>query len=56
MNQKEQTQDTRQQHVPQLQVRLDLNAGASVEACLENLAYWQKQYQNKCGYYGPLYK
>jgi hypothetical protein len=52
MNQKEQPQDTRQQRVPQIQVRVDLNAGASVEACMENLAYWQKQYQAKCG--GPL--
>jgi len=35
--------------VPQFQVRSNLAAGASVEACLNNLAYWQKEYYNKCG-------
>ena len=38
--------------VPQIQVRSDLNAGASLESCLQDLAYWQNQYNAKCG--GPI--
>jgi hypothetical protein len=34
---------------PRLQVRSGVTAGASVDACLENLYYWQKEYYNKCG-------
>lgn len=39
------------QPAPRLQVRSGVVAGASVDACLENLYYWQKEYYNKCG--GP---
>jgi hypothetical protein len=39
--------------VKQIQVRSDLSAGASVQACMDNLAYWQKAYQDKCGYAAP---
>jgi len=35
--------------VPQIPVRSSLNAGASLENCLQNLAYWQNQYAAKCG-------
>jgi hypothetical protein len=33
----------------QLKVRSGMTAGASVEACMENLAYWQNEYYKKCG-------
>ena len=29
---------------PQLRVRTNLRGGESLEACQNNLAYWQKQY------------
>ena len=32
----------------QFKVRSNLAAGESVEACLNNVAYWQKQYVDKC--------
>ena len=32
---------------PQFHVRTDLIAGESVEACMNNLEYWRKQYYNK---------
>jgi hypothetical protein len=34
---------------PQFQVRSGVLAGASVDACLENLYYWQNEYYKKCG-------
>jgi hypothetical protein len=34
-------------NTPQFQVRTDLIAGESVEACMNNLEYWRKQYYNK---------
>ena len=34
---------------PQLKVRSGMSAGASVEACLDNLYYWQNEYYKKCG-------
>jgi hypothetical protein len=43
----EKTNKTRH-HVPQFQVRSNLIAGESVEACLKNVDYWQKQYIKKC--------
>lgn len=42
------------QPAPQLQVRAGIVAGASVDACLENLYYWQKEYYNKCGGAKPV--
>ena len=32
---------------PQFHVRTDLIAGESVDACMNNLEYWRKQYYNK---------
>jgi len=32
---------------PQFRVRTDLNAGESVDACMNNLEYWRKQYYDK---------
>jgi len=32
---------------PQLRVRTDLIAGESVDACMNNLEYWRKQYYDK---------
>ena len=40
---------SQKEQVPQLQVRSDLSAGASVQSCLDNLAYWEKQYYKMCG-------
>ena len=37
------------QPAPQFQVRSGIIAGASVESCLQDLYYWQKEYYNKCG-------
>jgi hypothetical protein len=37
------------QPAPQLQVRAGVIAGASVDACLENLYYWQNEYYKRCG-------
>jgi hypothetical protein len=37
------------QPAPQLQVRSGISAGASVESCMQDLAYWQNSYYNKCG-------
>ena len=37
-----------QNQVPQMQVRSNLVAGESVEACLTNLDYWTKQLEGKC--------
>jgi len=37
------------QPAPQFQVRSGILAGASVEACQENLYYWQNEYYKKCG-------
>ena len=34
----------------QVKVRTGLVAGASLDSCLQNLEYWQKEYYNKCGY------
>jgi hypothetical protein len=34
---------------PQLKVRSGATAGASVEACLDNLYYWQNEYYKRCG-------
>ena len=33
---------------PQFHVRSTLKVGASVDACLNNIAYWQKVYTDKC--------
>jgi hypothetical protein len=33
----------------QFQVRSGITAGASVQACLDNLYYWQNAYYQKCG-------
>jgi len=35
-------------YTPQFRVRSTLIAGASVDACLNNVAYWQKIYTDKC--------
>ena len=32
---------------PQFHVRTDLIAGESVDACMNNLEYWRKQYYDK---------
>ena len=32
---------------PQFNVRTDLIAGESVDACMNNLDYWRKQYYDK---------
>ena len=32
---------------PQFRVRTDLIAGESVDACMNNLEYWRKQYYDK---------
>lgn len=37
------------QPAPQFQVRTGVVAGASVEACQENLYYWQNEYYKRCG-------
>ena len=34
-------------YTPQFHVRTDLIAGESVDACMNNLEYWRKQYYNK---------
>ena len=34
----------KQPQVPQFQVRTDLRGGESVEACMNNLQYWQNEY------------
>ena len=34
--------------VPQFRVRSTLIAGESVDACLNNVDYWQKVYVDKC--------
>jgi len=34
--------------VQQLKIRSSLTAGASLENCQENLAYWQKRYNQMC--------
>ena len=34
-------------NTPQFHVRTDLIAGESVDACMNNLEYWRKQYYNK---------
>lgn len=39
------------QPAPQFQVRSGISAGASVESCLQDLYYWQKEYYQNCG--GP---
>jgi len=50
MDKQNQKTDTPQKDfVPQLQVRSDLNAGASLENCLQNLDYWRKEYNKMCG-------
>ena len=45
------TEPRRPQPAPQFQVRTGVVAGASVEACQENLYYWQNEYYKRCG--GP---
>lgn len=35
-------------YVPQIQVRSDLTAGQSLEACVNSLNDWQKEYQSRC--------
>ena len=37
-----------EQYVPQLRVRSDLCAGESLEACVNSLNDWQKQYEARC--------
>jgi hypothetical protein len=32
------------EHVPQLQVRTNVRGGESVDACMNNLSYWQSEY------------
>jgi hypothetical protein len=39
------------QPAPQIQVRSNLQAGASLESCMQDLAYWQGNYYSKCGAY-----
>jgi hypothetical protein len=41
-------------YVPQLQVHTALNAGASVESCMQDLKYWQNEYYKKCGWAVPV--
>jgi len=48
----EKTNKTR--HIPQFQVRSNLVAGESVEACLKNVDYWQKAYIDKCAKQGVI--
>ena len=43
------TEPRRFQPAPQFQVRPGVVAGASVEACQENLYYWQNEYYKRCG-------
>lgn len=35
-------------HVPQIRVRSALTAGQSLDACINSLNDWQKQYQQRC--------
>jgi len=39
----------RRDSTPQLKIRSSLTAGASLQNCLQNLDYWQKQYHKMCG-------
>ncbi len=34
--------------VPQLKIRSSLAAGGSLDSCMQNLAYWQKRYNQQC--------
>jgi hypothetical protein len=38
----------KEQYVPQFQVRSNLCAGESLEACVNSLNDWQKHYQARC--------
>jgi hypothetical protein len=40
--------------IPQFRVRSNLTAGESVDACMNNVAYWQKQYVDKCKKQGVI--
>jgi hypothetical protein len=47
-------QDPKQDRkVPQMRVRSNLNAGESVEACLNNWNYWRNEAYKACGYPKP---
>ena len=39
---------TEHNYIPQLKLRTNLVAGASVEACMNNLDHWRKQLEQKC--------
>jgi hypothetical protein len=41
--------------VPQLRVRTDVTAGASVENCYANLLHWRKLLEGKCAKKQALY-
>jgi len=47
--QNQKTDTPKRDYVPQFQVRSDLSAGASLDACLKNLDYWHKEYNKMCG-------
>jgi hypothetical protein len=50
MDQQDLTKTSSQKEtVPQFQIRTDLSAGASVESCMQDLAYWQNAYAQMCG-------
>jgi hypothetical protein len=41
-------QKTKSARITQLKVRSSLTAGASLANCQQNLAYWQKRYNQMC--------
>ena len=54
MKQKKVNQQVRST-VPQLRVRTDLTAGASVENCYANVLHWRKLLEGKCAKKQALY-
>ena len=45
---KPQKNRSEKQHIPQIRVRSALTAGQSLDACINSLNDWQKQYQSRC--------
>ncbi len=50
----EKQQQSHSKPVPQLKIRSNLAAGGSLESCQQNLAYWQKRYNQKCRFTGSV--
>jgi hypothetical protein len=48
--QKQMTPQPPKKQAPQIKVRSNVSAGGSLENCQDNLAYWQKIYNQRCLY------